>query len=104
MMSINGPPAPEHPMMVKLYVISKLSMTPDTVHVMVRVVAVGEVTWRSFTGPGAVTGGSVTGGSVAGGSVGMGPTVVGSAVVGSVVVGEAIVGSIGVVMAMGGAE
>ena len=99
MMSINGPPAPEHPMMVKLYVISKLSMTPDTVHVMVRVVAVGAVTWRSFTGPGAVTGGSVTGGSV-----GMGPTVVGSAVVGSVVVGEAIVGSIGVVMAMGGAE
>ena len=74
-------------------------MTPDTAQVMVRVVAVGVVTWRLFTGPGAITGGSVTGGSV-----GMGPTVVGSAVVGSVVVGEAIVGSIGVVMAMGGTE
>ena len=74
-------------------------MTPATVQVMARVVAVGVVTWRLFTGPGAITGGSVTGGSVV-----MGPTVVGSAVVGSVVVGEAIVGSIGVVMAMGGAE
>ena len=52
---------------------------------MVRVVAVGKVTWRSFT--------------VTGGSVGMGPAVEGSAVVGS-----AIVGSVGVVMAVGGAE
>ena len=93
MVTVIGPPAPEHLLMVYLYVISKLSMTPDTAQVMVRVVAVGEVTWR-FTGPGAVTGGSV----------GMGSAVVGSAVVGSVVVGEAIVGSIGVVMAVGGAE
>ena len=69
-------------------------MNPDTVQVMARVVAVGEVTWRLFTGPGTVTGGSVTGGSV-----GMGPAVVGSAVV-----GPAMVGSVGVVMAVGGAD
>ena len=84
MVSVNGPPAPEHLLMVYLWVISKLSMTPDTVQVMVRVVAVGDVTWRLFTGPGAVTGGSV----------GMGPAVV----------GPAIVGSVGVVMAVGGAD
>ena len=27
-------------------------MNPDTVQVMVRVVSVGEITWRLFTGPG----------------------------------------------------
>ena len=41
MVTVNGPPAPEHLLMVYLYVISKLSMTPDTVQVMVRVVVVG---------------------------------------------------------------
>ena len=89
MVTVIGPPASEHTLMVYLYIIAKLSMTPDTVQVMARVVAVGEVTWRLFTGPGAVTGGSV----------GMGPAVVGPAVV-----GPAIVGSVGVVMAVGGAD
>ena len=84
MVSVNGPPAPEHLLMVYLYVISKLSMTPDNAQVMVRVVAVGEVTWRLLTGPGTVTGGSVS--------------------MGSAVEGSAVVGSVGVVMAMGGAE
>ena len=51
MVTANGPPVSEHPLMVYLYIISKLSMTPDTVQVMARVVAVGEVTWRLLTGP-----------------------------------------------------
>ena len=73
MVTVNGPPVSEHPLMVYLYVISKLAMTPDTVQVMVRVVAVGAVTWRLFTGPGTITGGSV------------GVAVVGAAVMGAVV-------------------
>ena len=60
-------------------------MDPNTVQVMVRVVAVGEVTWRLLTGPG--------GGIV--GVVGAGVVVVGVAagvvVVGAVVVGAAVV-------------
>ena len=52
MVSVTGPPAPEHLLMVYLYVISKLSMTPDTVQVMVRIVAVRAVTWRLLTGSG----------------------------------------------------
>ena len=50
---VHGAPCgAEHLLMVYLHAISKLSMTPDTVQVMVRVVAVGVVTWRLFTGPG----------------------------------------------------
>ena len=57
-------------------------MDPDTVQVMGRVVAVGEVTRRLLTWPG---GGIVTG------IVGVGAAVVGVVVVGAMVVGAGVV-------------
>ena len=49
MSTVTGPPASEHPFTVYLYVTSNRSMDSGTVQVMVRVVAVGEVTRRLFT-------------------------------------------------------
>ena len=58
-------------------------MNPDTVQVIVRVVAVGEVTWRLLTGPGE--------GYEAADVLTMGAVMVGAAMVGTAVVGTAVV-------------